>query len=263
MDKWINQIHCGASEELIPLLPDNSIDLTITSPPYNVDLGNNKLYKQGYDVHDDNMPYAEYIDWLRKIFGSLKPKMVSGGRICINIGDQKNGSVSVHNDIVNFMTKEFGYLIKTTIIWNKHQVGSRTAWGSFKSPANPSFPTPFEYILIFCKDTQYKKGNKDLITVSKGEFIDNSLAMWEFPPHSNMNKELGHPAAFPVELPYRLIQQLSYKNDVVFDPFSGSGTTCLIAAMTGRRWIGFEKSENYARLSMKRIDKFLDQTRLF
>jgi len=262
LDKWINKIHCGKCEELIPLLPDSSIDIVVTSPPYNVNLGNNKLNKNTYDEHDDDMPYEEYIEWLTLIFGSLKSKMVSGGRICINIGDQRNGSIPTHSNIIQFMTKELGYLLKTTIVWNKNQIGSRTAWGSFKSPQNPSFPTPFEYIMIFCKDSQAKEGSKDLITVSDEEFIENSLALWSFAPQSYMLKTFGHPAVFPIELPRRLLQQLSYENDVVLDPFSGSGTTCLAAAMLKRRWVGFEKSKNYSKNSMTRIERYLDQERM-
>jgi modification methylase len=262
-NELLNKIHCGDCIGLIPQLSDNSIDIVITSPVYNVDLGNNKLYKHAYDVHNDNMPYDDYIEWLKQIFGGLKPKLVSGGRVCINIGDHHNGNVPTHSDIIQFMLKELGYLMKTTIIWKKNQISNRCSWGSFQSPSNPSFPTPFEYILVFCKDTQNKNGDKSLVTITKEEFIDNSLALWSFAPHSNMNKVLGHPAAFPIELPHRLIQHLSYKNDIVLDPFSGSGTTCLAAAMNNRRWIGFELSEHYTELSMKRINKYLYQERLF
>ena len=255
---WLDKIYTGKCEDLIPQLPDESIDLLITSPPYNVDLGNNKYHQRPYDLYNDNKDHKCYINWLKSIFDTIKPKVVSGGRICINIGDGQNGRVPTHSDITQFMTHELGYVIKSTLVWDKSQIGNRTAWGSFCSPSNPSFPTPFEYILIFCKDDQCKDGNKDKITVPKEEFIRNSLALWKFAPERNMQK-FDHPAMFPIELPYRLIQQLSYEGDVVLDIFSGAGTTCLAAAMLRRRWIGFELSENYVEKSRKRMLKYLDQ----
>lgn len=262
IDKWINEIHHGYCENLIRDLPDKSIDLVITSPPYNVDLGNNKYNKNTYDLYQDNKPYWEYISWLKNIFDLLKLKMVYGGRVCINIGDKENGKIPTHSDIINFMTKDLKYLMKSTIIWNKNQIGNRTSWGSWKSPSNPSFPTPFEYILIFANECQRKDGDKELITVSKEEFIENSLALWTFPPEHQMAK-YGHPAMFPVELPYRLIQQLSYENDIVLDIFSGVGTTCLAAAKLCRRWIGIEMSEKYAEKSINRLNMYTDQTKLW
>ena len=262
LDNWINSINTGRCEELIPQLPDESIDILITSPPYNVDLGDNKYNKTPYDLYKDNKDHKDFIMWLYEIFGLIKPKMVTGGRICINIGDGKNGQVPTHSDIIQFMTHELEYVLKATLIWNKSQVGNRTAWGSFASPSNPSFPTPFEYILIFCKEDQFKKGERENITITKEEFIRNSLALWQFAPESRM-KKFGHPAMFPLELPFRLIQSLSYKGDVVLDIFSGVGTTCLAAAMLERLWIGFELSEKYAKRSRKRLNKYLDQTRLF
>jgi DNA modification methylase len=259
----LNNIYHGDSENLISELSDNSIDLVITSPPYNVDLGNNKYNRNPYDLYQDNKDHKKFIEWLASIFDSLKSKMVIGGRICINIGDGKNGSVPTHSDIIQFMTKELKYLIKTIIVWNKNQIGNRTSWGSWRSPSNPSFPTPFEYILIFCNESQYKEGDRKHITISKEEFTRNSLALWEFAPESQMMSLYDHPAMFPLELPYRLIQHLSYVNDVVLDPFSGMGTTCLAAAILERRWLGFELSEEYANRSIKRIKRYTDQERLF
>jgi len=226
-----------------------------------VNLGNNKYNSRGYDVYIDNTDHAEFIKGLKLVFELLWPKMVSGGRICINIGDGKNGMVPTHSDIIQFMTKELKYLIKTTIIWHKSQIGNRTSWGSYMSPSNPSFPTPFEYILIFCKDTQQKIGKKENITVTKEEFITNSLSMWKFKPEIGM-KKFGHPAMFPIELPKRLIQQLSYKGDVVLDVYSGAGTTCLAAEMLDRKWLGFDISPDYVQVAKHRIDNYRKQTRL-
>jgi DNA modification methylase len=252
-DRFINEITCGDCEQLTQELDDNSVDLLITSPPYNVDLGHNKKHKSPYDLYQDNKEHKDYIEWLTRIFSNVKSKMVSGGRVCINIGDGKNGSVPTHSDIIQFMTKELGYVMMTTLIWNKSQIGNRTSWGSYMSPSSPSFPSPFEYILVFAKDTKKKVGDKDNITVSKDEFIKNSLGMWTFAPETRQ-KKMGLNAMFPVELPRRLIQMLSYKNDVVMDIFSGLGTTCLTAKCLERQYIGFELSVDYCKKSRARVN---------
>ena len=178
--------------------------------------------------------------------------MVSCGRVCINIGDKANGSVPTHSDIIQFMSYDLNYVPMTTIIWNKNQIGNRTAWGSYMSPSSPSFPTPFEYILVFAKDTKKKVGDKDKITVHKDDFIKNSLSMWNFAPETRQ-KKMGLSAMFPVELPKRLIEMLSYKDDVVLDIFSGMGTTCLTAKCLERQYIGFEMSVEYCKKSRTRV----------
>ncbi len=259
----VNNIYHGRTEDLTPKLNNGVIDLVVTSPPYNVDLGHSRYNKNPYDLYNDNKDHHEYIEWLCSIFGALKPKMVEGGRVCINIGDKRNGSVPTHSDIVQFMTHKLKYLLKTIIIWDKNQIGNRAAWGSWKSPSCPSFPTPFEYILVFCNESQHKDGEKGNITVGREEFITNSLALWAFKAESKMNTLYKHPAMFPKELPRRLIQQLSYKDDLVLDIFSGMGTTCLVAAELGRRWMGFEYSEDYTKRSRERIRKFTDQGKVF
>ena len=251
-DRFLNEITCGDCEQLIQDLDDDSIDLLITSPPYNVNLGFNKKHKNPYDLYQDNRPYQEYLDWLQSIFGKVKDKMVTGGRVCINIGDKANGSVPTHSDIIQFMTHELSYVLMTTLVWNKNQTGNRTAWGSYMSPSSPSFPTPFEYILVFAKDTKKKVGDKDKITVHKDDFIKNAWGMWTFAPETRQ-KKMGLNAMFPVELPKRLIEMLSYREDVVFDPFSGLGTTCLTAKCLERNYIGFEMSVDYCKKSRARV----------
>ena len=114
---------------------------------------------------------------------------------------------------------------------------------------------------MFCNESQAKTGDKANITITKEEFIQNSLSLWQFAPESRM-KDYDHPAMFPIELPFRLIQCLSYKGDVVLDIFSGVGTTCLAAAMLNRRWIGFELSPQYVERAKRRLDRYTDQCRL-
>ena len=226
------------------------IDLVVTSPPYNVDLGNNKYNKSPYDLYNDNKDHQEYIGWLRNIFSMLREKLVVGGRICINIGDGKNGQIPTSSDIIQFM-KELKYIPMTHIIWDKSQIGSRLAWGSFMSPSSPSFPTPFEHILVFCKENKKLqiKGKTDL---TKEEFIAWSLALWKFMPE-NRQKKIGHAAMFPEELPKRLIKMFTYIGAVIYDPFMGAGTTALVAKRLNRNYIGSEISAEYCAIAENRL----------
>lgn len=246
----LSQLHHGDCQETIALLDYESIDLVVTSPPYNVNLGDNKYNKNPYDLYNDNKEHAEYISWLKNIFASLAPKLKVGGRVCINVGDGKNGKVPTHSDIIQMMI-ELGYLPMTTIIWNKNSVASRTAWGSYASPSCPSFPSPFEYIMVFAKETTKLqwKGEKD---ITEQEFVDWSLGMWSIKPETRM-KKLGHPAMFPLDIPTRLIKMLSYKWAVVFDPFNGLGTTGVACEVLGRHYIGSEISKEYYDKAKVRI----------
>jgi site-specific DNA-methyltransferase (adenine-specific) len=230
-------------------LEDQTIDLVITSPPYNVNLGKNKYNKNGYDVYNDNKEHSEYISWLKTIFWYLYSKLKKGSRVAINMGDGKNGKIPTHSDIIQFMTK-IGYLPFATIIWEKGQIGNRRAWGSWLSPSSPSFPKPFEYILIFAKES-YKLQTKGVTDLEKQEFIDWSLAMWKIQPENRM-KKIGHPAMFPTELPYRLIKKLSWKGATVLDIFNGAGSTGVACQQLGRKYIGIELSKKYCEISMNR-----------
>ena len=251
---FLNQILCGDCLQLTQQLPSDCIDLVVTSPPYNVDLGNNRYHKNPYDLYRDNREHSEYIEWLKTIFAEVQRILKHGGRIAVNIGDGKNGAIPTHSDVIQFMTKDLGYLPMATLIWNKNQTSPRTAWGSWLSPSCPSFPMPFEYILIFGKGTTRKPGDKNKITLTKDEFVRNSLALWTISPESRQ-KKFGHPAMFPVELPYRLIQQLSYEDDVVLDPFAGVGTTAIAAKRLGRKFICFELSPEYCKTAVERLEK--------
>lgn len=284
-----DNIYLGKWENIIPIIPSNSIDLIVTSPPYNVNLGNNKYKKDKYESYDDNMPYQDYLNWMEKLFYACNRVLKSGGRLCVNIGDGANGQVPTHADFTNILvgnskdpTERLGYKTKngvhyysdikqnwilsetnadgiepfemmTTIVWNKRQIGNATSWGSWMSPSQPSFPTPFEFIIVVSKGTLKHDGDKQKITVNKDDFMRNSRALWEFTPETQMIKRFGHPASFPEELPRRLIDQLTYVDDVILDPFSGSGTTCAVAKEMNRHYIGIEMSEKYYKTSITRL----------
>lgn len=247
----VNSINLVDCQVAVPQLPDNFINLVVTSPPYN--LGSvAKKKKIIYNSYDDDKNFGDYIEWLEEIFGSLLSKMTEDGRVCINIGDQKNGSIPTHFFITEMMLG-IGYKLFTTIIWNKSQVSNRTSWGSWLSPSHPSFPTPFEYILVFYNKNPklIHKGETDL---TREEFIKWSLALWDFPPETKM-KNFGHPAMFPEELPKRLIKMLSYPGDIVLDPFAGCSTTLKVAKDLKRKYIGFENDELYYRVSISRLNE--------
>jgi len=246
----INKIYNEDCLITIARMPDNFIDLVVTSPPYNVDLGDNKYNKNSYDLYNDNREHEDYIKWLKNIFENIYPKLVKGGRIVINIGDGKNGAVPASSDIIQFMC-ELRYIPTTHIIWDKNNVSNRTSWGSWKLPSCPSFPTPFEHILVFAKEDRklQTKGKTDL---TREEFIEWSLALWKFAPEKKQ-KLFKHPAMFPEELSKRCIKMLSWENALVYDPFCGVGTTCYVANKLNRRYIGSEISEKYCETARKRI----------
>ena len=251
----VNRIINDTWENAIPNIPDNSVDIVITSPPYNVSLGSNRFKKDAYDTYDDNMPYEDYLNWMDKLFSQCYRVLKPGGRICINIGDGANGSVPTHADFTVRMRDLHNFIPMTTIVWDKKQIGSSTAWGSYQSPSQPSFPTQFEFIIVMAKETKQHEGDKDKITVTGKQFQRNSRALWQFLPETRMMELYSHPAAYPEELPRRLLQQLTYRDDIVLDPFSGSGTTCTVAKQMKRNYIGIEMSEKYYNISLNRLGK--------
>ncbi len=245
------KLYNGNCENIIPTLENNSIDLVITSPPYNVNLGDNKFNQNPYDMYNDNLEHSEYIAWLKDIFEKLIPKLKSGGRVAINVGDGKNGRVPTHVDIIHFMTKKLKYLPMANIIWNKSQIGNRFSWGSYLSPSCPSFPKPFEYIMVFAKENIKLQTTGETDLTAK-EFKEWAYALWNITPETKM-KKIGHPAIFPINLPYRLIKMLSWKNATILDPFNGAGTTGIACKELKRKYIGIELSKKYCDLTIKRI----------
>jgi len=148
------------------------------------------------------------------------------------------------------------------IIWNKASSASpSTAWGSWLSAANPVLRDIHEYILIFSKETFSRIKEDRENTITKGEFLEWTKSVWTFPPISA--KQVGHPAPFPEELPYRLIQLYTFKGDVILDPFAGSGSTCLSAIKNERNYVGYDIDSDYVKLAEKRILNYTSQLRLF
>ncbi len=250
LPEQLDQIYCKSSEKMSEL-PDNSIHLMITSPPYNV--------KKEYD---EDLSLNEYRLLLKNVFQETFRVLVTGGRACINIANLgRKPYIPLHSFIIEDML-EIGYYMRGEIIWNKDTSASpSTAWGSWLSAANPVLRDIHEYILIFSKESFSRKGKGRQSTIAKEEFLSWTKSVWTFPAVSA--KSIGHPAPFPEELPHRLIQLYTFKNDVILDPFCGSGTTCLAALKDERAYIGYDISNDYVKLAKSRIHNYQSQLQLF
>jgi DNA modification methylase len=243
--QFINKIIPNSSENMAEL-PDNSIHLMVTSPPYNV----------GKD-YDQDITLEEYLAFLGRVWKEVFRVLVPGGRACINIANLgRKPYIPLHAYIIQSMV-EIGFLMRGEIIWNKASSASgSTAWGSWCSPANPTLRDVHEYILIFSKAGFSRKNiEKRRATISREEFLELTKSVWNFP--AVRAKQVGHPAPFPTELPYRLIQLYTYEEEIILDPFMGSGQTAIAALQADRDYIGYEVDEEYINLANKRIHQFI------
>lgn len=235
----INRFIEHSSEEMDEL-PDNSVALMVTSPPYNV----------GKD-YDDDLSLDEYLGLLERVFRETYRVLEPGGRACINIANVGRKPYIPLASYLNVMMKEIGYLMRGEVIWVKGKGASGScAWGSWKSAKNPVLRDLHEYILIFSKG-RFDRVRKGTNTIERDEFMQNTLSIWEFQPESA--KKVGHPAPFPEELPKRLIELYTFKEDLVLDPFCGVGTTCVAARNLGRNWIGYDIGPDYVRAAKARM----------
>ena len=248
----INKIFCKSSESMTEL-PDNSVHLMVTSPPYNV----GKEY-------DENLSLKEYRELLKQVFKETYRVLVPGGRACINVANLgRKPYLPLHSYIIEDM-HDIGFLMRGEILWDKGSSASpSTAWGTYLKANNPVLRDIHEYILVFCKDTFTRLNpHKRKSTISKEEFLEFTKSVWKFA--AERASKVGHPAPFPVELPYRLIQLYTFEGDVVLDPFVGSGTTCIAALKTKRRYVDYDIDKRYCNLAERRIKQFLqEQNTLF
>ncbi len=237
----LDRIFCHSAEAMTEL-PDCSVHLMVTSPPYNV----------GKD-YDADLSLEEYLAFLERVWKETYRVLVPGGRACINIANLgRKPYLPLHSFLIPDLLN-LGFLMRGEIIWNKAASASpSTAWGSWKSPANPTLRDVHEYILVFSKQT-FKRENpaKRASTISREEFLEYNKSIWTFP--AEPARKVGHPAPFPVELPRRLIQLYTFAGEVVLDPFMGSGQTAIAARQSGRRYVGYEVDEKYVQLAERRI----------
>ncbi len=239
-------------------IEQNSVQLAITSPPYNV----GKDYCSAGAALDDKLAFDEYIDWMWEVWRGTFRVLAHGGRLCINVGENKRPEVTTP-PFVAFTNAclSMGMLYRGTIIWNKNAAANHTAWGSWRSPSNPHIVPRHEYILVFSKGGYKLDGlnTNDDTQISHKDFMDCTHSIWSIGTESA--KKIGHPAPFPVELPRRLIKFYSYPGDTVLDMFAGSGTVGVAAIELGRKYILIEKSQHFCDIAAARlIEKSMEKT---
>jgi site-specific DNA-methyltransferase (adenine-specific) len=277
LEKVINTVINGECVEVMKTLPEGSVDLIVTSPPYGVGID--------YDVHDDDMIWEEYVkfthSWMEQAYRVLK----DDGRIALNIPYEinrqaKGGRIFMVSEVWQIM-KQIGYKFYGVVDLEEESPhrSRTTAWGSWMSPSAPYIYNPKECVILAYKRHHIKKIKgepqwaNELVDVEnpngdikqkkmyteedKRDFIDLVFGQWKyFADTKSLTK-----ATFSMNIPTKAIKILTYKNDLVLDPFAGSGTSMVAAETLNRRWIGIELSPNYCEVARKRIDIFVQSKR--
>jgi len=240
---WADKIYCQSSEQLP--IPDNSVALAFTSPPYNV----------GKDYEGD-LSLDAYLGLIRRVGQEIYRVLVPGGRYVINVanlGRKPYIPLHLHFHTLHIQT---GFLPMGEIIWLKAYAQAKPgasgncAWGSWRSARSPRLRDVHEYLLVYAKES-FSRPDRGESEISGEDFMQSTLSVWQIPAESA--RKVGHPAPFPLELANRVIRLYTYKNDVVLDPFAGSGTTCVAAKQLGRRYVGFDTVPAYCELAEKRL----------
>lgn len=238
---WANKLYQESSTRMKDI-PDNSVALAFTSPPYNV----------GKD-YDDDMEFEEYLDLIRDVGEEVYRVLRPGGRYVINIANLGRKPYIPLHAFFYQIHAGLGYLPMGEIIWQKGKgANSSTAWGSWMKAKAPRLRDIHEYLLVFAK-MDFSRPDKGVSTIDRDEFMAATLSIWEIPPESA--KRVKHPAPFPVALARRVIELYSYKDDVILDPFVGSGSTCIAAVQTERYYVGYDISEEFCEIAKERINK--------
>jgi len=250
----LGTLYCGDCLDILPLLKGNSIDLVLTSPPYNVGI----IYEQ----YDDFKQYDEYMATMDLIFSNIKNILKKDGRLLCNIPIDANTAFEKIrvSPLIDFgkMFQNINLKYHGTALWTKNNQTSRTAWGSFLSASAPYVNQPYETIMILYKEL-WKKENKGITKIDKKLFMEMATGLWNFKAETNAN----HPAPFPEKLVTNCVKFFNFENDVTLDPFLGSGTTALVCEKMGRKWIGIEISEKYCEVAKERIETESKQVKLF
>lgn len=237
----LDQIVHGSSEDMGDL-PDSSIHLMITSPPYNVQKD-----------YDQDLTLDEYAALISTVLSETYRVLVPGGRACVNVANLgRKPYIPLHSLMIDAALSA-GFLMRGEIIWDKAaSASSSTAWGSWLSASNPVLRDVHEYILVFSKLNFARPRDGRESSIERDQFLEWTKSVWSFPAESA--RRVGHPAPFPEALPRRLIALYSFKGDVVLDPFCGSGTTCLAARSAGRHFVGYEIEGEYVDLALSRLN---------
>jgi site-specific DNA-methyltransferase (adenine-specific) len=236
------------SSETMSQVPNRSIDLVITSPPYNAG--------KEYDSYNDDLPMPEYFAVLTNVFSECFRKLKKGGRIAVNVANLGRKPYIHLSGLIASLLKRIGFKLWGEIQWNKIKIPAQypangsTAWGSFQSPSCPVIRDSHEYIVLAVKES-YKlqwRGETDL---TKEEFKQYTLGEWFIPPA----RHPIHHCVFPEEIPERLIKLYSWVDAIVLDPFCGTGTTCFVAKKLNRHAIGYDISPCYVRIARERCSQ--------
>jgi len=245
----LDRIYCHSAEAMTEL-PDCSAHLMVTSPPYNV----GKEY-------DQDLSLEEYLSFLERVWKETHRVLVPGGRMCINVANLGRKPYIPLHAFITEQAIRLGFLMRGELIWNKAASASpSTAWGSWKSASNPTLRDVHEYILVFCKGS-FKRQNpaRRENTITRDEFLEYNKSIWNF--SAEPARKIGHPAPFPVELPRRLIQLYTFEDEIVLDPFMGSGQTAIAALKSRRHYVGYEIDQTYLDLATLRIQEYLHVSR--
>ena len=228
------------SSESMPEINDNSIALTVTSPPYNIDKDS-----------DESLTSLEYWDLMNTCFSEVYRSTQPGGRLVVNIANLGRKPYQPLNKQFTDMLINLGFLMRGEIIWQKSKgANANFAWGSWMSASNPVLRDIHEYCLVFSKES-FKRQLSGESTISKEDFMESTLSIWNIAPERA--RKIGHPAPFPVELPKRFVELYSFKDEVILDPFMGSGTTAIAAKSLNRHYIGYEINSEYIELANTRL----------
>jgi site-specific DNA-methyltransferase (adenine-specific) len=245
-------------------VPDGSVALVVTSPPYFA----GKQYEE--ELGEEGVPasYADYLELLTTVFDACKQKLEPGGRIAVNVANLgRKPYRSLSADVITILQDRLKLLLRGEIIWKKGEgAGGNCAWGSFKRPGNPVLRDLTERVVVASKgrfDRAISQRKREAAGLPHRSFIwgddymQRTLDVWEIPPESATR--VGHPAPFPVELPQWLIELYTYEDDLVLDPFLGSGSTLVAAARLGRRGIGYDTDAQYVDLARRRLAIEVDE----